>query len=282
LITERPVTDDGRKGPTVQVVQEVLRFEYPRAVGDFQVWRFVTSFLFTNDWFLGLLFGMLLLYFFGGELEVLYGTGRFVVFYLLAGLLANGVKVLLAISGMGVAVPTAGTSAPMFATLVLFASHYPHRPIRLWFLLPIPVWLLVALYLGLQLLVLLGSVAARDTNALPLAVEPIVGAVFGFVFHRTRGRLFAFADAAGGLLRKRERRSPADLRLYDDDEPQPAPRPTPPEPVPQPAGSRVDEHLEAKLDAVLAKVARQGKGSLTAEENEILMRASEVFKRKRR
>jgi hypothetical protein len=43
----------------------------------------------------------------------------------------------------------------------------------------------------------------------------------------------------------------------------------------------VDEQLEAKLDAVLEKVARFGKQSLTDSENQILMRASEIYKRKR-
>jgi hypothetical protein len=43
----------------------------------------------------------------------------------------------------------------------------------------------------------------------------------------------------------------------------------------------VDEHLEAKLDAVLEKLARAGKESLTDTERQILMRASEIYKRRR-
>jgi membrane associated rhomboid family serine protease len=279
-----------------RVLTEALRFDYGKVVGEWQVWRPFTSFLLTNDIFLGLIFGMLLLYFFGGELEILYGTGRFLTFYLLTGVLANVLKLLLGAAGVGVAykladgtswaVTTYGTAAPMFATMVLFAFHYPHRPIRIWFLIPVPVWLLVCIYLGLHGLLLLGTVANRSGEGVPHAIEPLVGAAVGFVYYRTRGRVFAFADWFG--RRERARRSPANLRVYDDNAPRPSTRsssPPPaavPEPVPQPAGGGVDEHLEAKLDAVLAKVARHGKGSLTAEENDILMRASEVFKRKRR
>jgi hypothetical protein len=47
---------------------------------------------------------------------------------------------------------------------------------------------------------------------------------------------------------------------------------------PPPVG---DEQLEAKLDAVLEKVARSGKDSLTDGERQILLRASEVYKRRR-
>lgn len=284
-----PVNPDGQYTPPAYVLQEALRFEYVKIVPECQVWRFVTSFLFTDSWFLGLIFGSLLLYFFGGEMEILYGTGRFVGFYILAGVLANVVKFLLALIPVGATVATYGNSAPMFATMVLFAFHYPHRPIRIWFLLPIPVWLLVTIYLGLNLLTALGTLANRQMDSLPHVLEPVVGAAVGFAYFRTRGRLFAFLDVFGRLFRRRERspRSPANLRVYDDNAPRPSTRtaaPPPaasPEPVPQPAGGGVDEHLEAKLDAVLAKVARHGKASLTAEENDILMRASEVFKKKR-
>ena len=43
-----------------------------------------------------------------------------------------------------------------------------------------------------------------------------------------------------------------------------------------------DEQLEAKLDAVLEKVSKHGQGSLTPEEREILFRASELFKKRRK
>jgi membrane associated rhomboid family serine protease len=273
------------EGPPAHVLADVLEFDHAKIVREFQGWRFFTSFLLTPDWLLGLLFGMLLLYFFGGEMEILYGTGRFLVFYVMAGVLANVAKFALGFAGA--THPTYGTAAPMFATMVLFAFHYPHRPIRIWFLIPIPVWILVSIYLGLNVLLLVGALANRQVGALPGVVEPLVGAAVGFGYYRTRGRLFALVDSLGGLFRRRERgRSPANLRVYDD-APRPssrasAPPPTSPEPVPQPAGGGpADEQLEAKLDAVLAKVARQGKGSLTPEENDILMRASEVFKKKR-
>lgn len=277
-----------------QVLAPALRFDYVKVVSGFQLWRPFTSFLLTGDILLGLLFGMLLLYFFGGELEILYGTGRFVAFYLLSGVLANVLKLLLGAAGVGVAykfgevsipITTYGTAAPMFATMVLFAFHYPHRPIRIWFLIPVPVWILTSIYLGLHVLLLLGALANRQSDALPAVTEPLVGAAVGFLYYRTRGRLFAVGEWFG--RRERGRRSPANLRVYDDDAPRPSTRagspPASPEPVPQPAGGgAADEQLEAKLDAVLAKVARQGKGSLTPEENDILMRASEVFKKKRR
>ena len=43
----------------------------------------------------------------------------------------------------------------------------------------------------------------------------------------------------------------------------------------------MNEHLEAKLDEVLAKVAKHGKESLTDPEREILLKASEIYKKRR-
>ena len=47
------------------------------------------------------------------------------------------------------------------------------------------------------------------------------------------------------------------------------------------AVAAVNEHLEAKLDAVLEKIAKTGKESLTPKEQEILRQASEMYKRRR-
>ena len=41
-----------------------------------------------------------------------------------------------------------------------------------------------------------------------------------------------------------------------------------------------DEHLEAKVDAILEKVARVGMAGLTDQEREVLMKASDVIRRK--
>ncbi|HLW63732.1 MAG TPA: DUF6576 domain-containing protein, partial [Gemmataceae bacterium] len=49
-----------------------------------------------------------------------------------------------------------------------------------------------------------------------------------------------------------------------------------------PAGSAADEHLEAQVDKVLAKVAQQGQDSLTDEERRVLQRASEIYRQRRK
>jgi membrane associated rhomboid family serine protease len=293
FVDHRPVEVGGvRVQATVYPLQEACDFHHP-SVMQGQVWRFVTSFFVSWFSLFSLVFGMLGLYWFGGEMETLYGTRRFVTFYVLAGVLANVGKFALGLGGVGVATRTMGPAAPLFATFVLFAFHYPHRPIRVWFLLPIPVWVLVAVYLGFSLLGAAGEAGGRGGDGLPVFADPLVGAAVGFLYHRSGGRLFGLFDGLAGLLSREpraRRRSPANLRVYDETAPQPATvsasrsdvePPTVPAGEPKTAFAAVDEHLEAKLDAVLEKLKRHGRESLTAEENAVLLRASEVFKRRR-
>jgi hypothetical protein len=47
------------------------------------------------------------------------------------------------------------------------------------------------------------------------------------------------------------------------------------------APSAVDEHLEAKLDAVLEKIKNKGKESLNEQEQEVLRQAAEMYKKRR-
>lgn len=267
----------GGPGPFV----EAMQFD-PRAVLGGQVWRVVTSFLVVSSYSLtGLILGAFGLYFFGSEVETVYGTRRFVIFYLTAGLLASGVKLLLQVFGIGPEMVTLGPAAPLFATLVLFACHFPHTHIRIFFVLPIPAWILVTVALGLYLF------ALASTGPNQSLAEPLTGAGFAFVYHRTAGRLLGFAD---GLFARR--RSAPRLNIYDEPDTPYRPhhsseREREREPdavsagVPASRAAGVDEHLEAKLDAVLEKVAKHGKGSLTADENDVLLRASEAFKKRR-
>jgi hypothetical protein len=102
------------------------------------------------------------------------------------------------------------------------------------------------------------------------------GAAFGFAYFKFQWRLLNLWSGFGSWQRRRDR---PNLRVYRPEHEEEAPMPTPVT-VAAPT-SDLDEHLEAKLDAVLEKVTKFGKDSLTDGERQILMRASEVYKRRR-
>lgn len=252
---------------------------YLPAIVQGELWRLVTP-MFLHADFLHFAFNMIVLYWFGTIVEGVYGTKEFVCFYLIAGF---GVEVAeFAARYCGVLDPgvrSLGASGAVTAVMILFACHFPHRRLRFWFLIPAPAWVVVVV---LILIDVMGVMGMRRDNINHIA--HLFGAAIGFVYFFLQLRFSAWLPSFGSVVTRKATRPRLKVVSTTDLDrptpPQPRPAPAPP-PRPAAAGASVDEQLEAKLDIVLEKVARKGKESLTAEENEILLRASEIYKRRR-
>jgi len=117
---------------------------WPMGSGYFFPTQFVT-YMFMHGGFMHVFFNMLMLYFFGLEVEQTLGQKRFLVFYLLCGI-GGGLAHWL-ISGA----PVVGASGAVFGVMVAFAMLYPDRPIYLYFFFPIPAKYMVAIYVLMDL-----------------------------------------------------------------------------------------------------------------------------------
>jgi membrane associated rhomboid family serine protease len=265
-----PVAGGLAGGPLVQ-----LGIYDPQRILNGEVWRLLTPvFLHAGIWHI--FFNMLILYWAGMRLEERYGATEFALFYLSAGVGANVLYLAAQEAGIAPMSRAIGASGAVTAVLILFALHYPHTQVRLYFFIPMPVWLLAVLFVAFDTLFALSPVPDPRGGRIAYFGH-LGGAAFGLLYHQTGiefRRLFA-------------RRSPERVR--------PRLRVIPPpveEEKPEPVGASVavaprpaeaaDEQLEAKLDAVLAKVSKHGQESLTAEEREILFRASELYKKRRK
>jgi hypothetical protein len=198
-------------------------------------------------------------------MEDLYGPREFLAFYLSAGVVGNLLWGLLALwqAGDGPIPIALGASGAVMAVMVLCACHYPHRTLLLMFVLPVPYWLFVLILVGLDLLRFTGP-----STGVAVAAH-LAGAGFGFCYFKFEWRLLAAWARFRSLLSRSEKPR---LRVYRDEQPVH---------VAMPNVEPIDEQLEAKADAVLEKVSREGMGSLTPEERDILRRASEEYKRRR-
>jgi membrane associated rhomboid family serine protease len=236
-----------------------------------QVWRLLTyAFLHQPPpgfpWHI--LINMLFLWWFGKEIEDLYGSREFLCFYLIAALLGG-----LAFTAWGLTAQTGlggqqclGASGAVTAVMVLYALHFPHRVIYIWFVLPVPIWAFVVFQVAQDAFIFASGLHTTTAVTVHLA-----GAAFGYFYHKRHWRLANWWPNWSAWRRASRSR----LRVYREDDAQ-----TPVTVAAPPAGD-VDEHLEAKVDAVLEKVARYGQASLTDSERQILVRASEVYKRRR-
>jgi membrane associated rhomboid family serine protease len=245
-----------------------------------QVWRLLTyAFAHSRGDVFHILFNMLFLWWFGHEMEELYGAREFTLFYL-ASALVGGIGYFVWALARGTNIPCVGASGAVTAVMVLYAFHYPTRVIRLMFFLPVPIWLFVAFQVAQDLFVF----ASGQDSTVAVAVH-LAGAAFGFGYYKRNWRLTPLWQAVTSLrLPKRRPR----VRVYEEeDETSPPRRPQPASPAPTgittaPSAPASDEHLEAQVDAVLEKVARSGRDSLTEHEKALLVRASEVYKRRQR
>jgi membrane associated rhomboid family serine protease len=249
-----------------------------------QVWRLLT-YAFLHDPGVGLapggfywhiIFNLLFLYWFGRDLEAMYGPREFLTFYLVSALVGG-------LAFLGTALLTGsqnciGASGAVTAVMVLCALHFPHRTILLFFILPIPLWVFVAFQV-LQDTFLFVNQAAGQGQAIKSQVAVSVhlgGAAFALLYYRFQWRLTRLVSV---VVSWKAQRSRPRLRVYREEEARPTAAVS--AAAPSPSSTDVDEQLEAKLDAVLAKVARSGQASLTETERQILLRASEIFKKRR-
>jgi membrane associated rhomboid family serine protease len=264
-----------------------------------QVWRLLTySFLHDPGTIWHILFNMLFLWWFGSDVEDLYGPREFLTFYLSASLAAGLLYFFSSLAWQPDARPCLGASGGVLAVLTLCAIHYPRRIILLFFILPVPLWLFLIIFLAGDAYVFLNKTESSTAVAAHLG-----GALFAGAYYRLHIRLADWLPQPGngrrwlGQLQSWRRRlfGPR-LRLFVDENvkekwnasrrrsssttgeavyrPQEATQPSVSAPV-------TDEHLEAKMDAILEKISHSGKESLTESEREFLLRASEVFRRRR-
>jgi membrane associated rhomboid family serine protease len=231
-----------------------------------QVWRLLTyAFLHEPTGIWHIFLNMLALWWFGTDMEDLYGPREFLTFYLIASVLGGIAFQLGTMMRLSNGLYCIGASGAVTAVMVLFAMHYPTRIIYLWFF-PVPVWLLVVFQVCRDLFGFLSGNPGHTAVTVHLA-----GAAFGFLYYKTNIRLLNYLPSFGSLRKIRARPK---LRVYREQPPRPVA-------VERSPSAEHSEHFEAKLDAVLEKVARYGQSSLTESEREILMHASEVYKRRR-
>ena len=128
------------------------------ALGSFYPWQLIT-YQFMHGGFWHLAFNMFVLWMFGTELENLWGSKRFLIYYLLAGVGAGIFQLfitptinLLRFDQFITAGFTVGASGSIYGLLLAFGLTFPDRPIFMFpFFIPIPAKFFVMIFAGIEL-----------------------------------------------------------------------------------------------------------------------------------
>jgi membrane associated rhomboid family serine protease len=124
--------------------------QYPGAPS-FEIWQLLT-YGFLHGSLTHLMFNMLALYMFGGEVERLLGSSHYLEYYLVCVVGAAVAQVIVMGNMNQPPLPTVGASGGVFGLLLAFGMAYPQRKIMLLFPpIPMPAWLFVTLYGALEL-----------------------------------------------------------------------------------------------------------------------------------
>jgi len=125
-------------------------------VGSLQIWQPVT-YMFLHGGVFHILFNMLALWMFGVELEKMWGSRFFTKFYFIAGGGAALTTLLLSFTPLPFAGQlyyslTIGASGAVYGVLLAYAMYFPHRPIYLYFVFPVPAKYFVMIIGAISLL----------------------------------------------------------------------------------------------------------------------------------
>ncbi len=141
--------------------------------GKYFVWQLLT-YIFLHGGISHILFNLLALWMFGGELENYWGSKRFLFYFLFCGIGAGICTVVLTPSSM---IPVIGASGAIYGLLLAFGWLFPDRRIYIYFLFPIPAKYFVIIF---GLIELFSSI--EGTGGGVAHVTHLGGLVFGFFF----------------------------------------------------------------------------------------------------
>ena len=262
---------------------------WPLGAPFFMPWQLVT-YMFLHEGFWHIFMNMLWLFWTGALVEQVWGTKKFLIYYLICGLGGAASNMFLS-SVMGLpSGPMLGASAAIFGVLVAFGVLYPDMRLFIFpFPIPIKAKILVPMMIGIEVI----SMWSPDNVA---HLAHLGGAVTGMIYLLiiSGGKLWSDRRAAqfsnwndrsrsvregggGGMFsRMRPKREAVDAEYRDIDSGHNEASKANAQNVKQ---GRVITQEE--IDRILDKIAATGYQNLTEDEREILFEASRRMEEKR-
>lgn len=160
------------------------------------IWVLLTS-VFSHQIFIHIFINMFVLHSFGPIIEMVLGKGRFIRFYLTAGIIASASHALLSAFILGQPESGAvGASGAIAGLILLFALLFPKEKILVFGLIPVPAIFGALAFIGLDLW---GLFAQASGGGLPIGHGAHLGGSFTGIFYYlfiVRPRVKALQKAA--------------------------------------------------------------------------------------
>jgi len=244
----------------------------------FRPWQ-VFTYMYMHGSFSHLFFNMFALWMFGMELENLWGSKTFFIYYTVCGIGAGLANAFLAplFTALPPNVPTVGASGSIYGVLIAFGMLFPNRYIYIYFMLPLKAKYLVIIYMAVEVF----AVASQSQSGIA-HVAHLGGAVVGFFyvyFYLNRGARKFFGGNEPGAFENFKNvfdRKDRETKVYE------MPKQDVKDAEYEDLNSskyedevkRKEREAQERVDAILDKLSAQGYSSLTEEEKRILFQES--------
>lgn len=199
-------------------------------------WTIVT-YMFLHGGFMHIAFNMIALFFFGPRVEQRIGSRPFTILYFLSGITGALASLVFMPNA-----PIVGASAGVFGVMLAFAHFWPHEPIYIWGIIPVPARILVIVT---TVLTLWSGFGGRGGNVAHFA--HLGGYVGAFVYLKWLDRKrTTFKRRVEQAPPEATERASAAYKAIDM--------------------TRIHEVNRDEVNRILDKISAKGIGSLTAQE----------------
>jgi len=164
------------------VIENFFGLSQTGLISNFMIWQIFTYMFLHGGWF-HIIFNLLVLWMFGGDLEDRWGKNLFLHYYIFSGV---GAGVFIAIinyilySNYGLSPPTIGASGAIFGILLAYALTWPNREVLLYFLIPVKVKYLI---IGLGVMEFFGTLSTVSGSGGNIShIGHLGGIISGYIY----------------------------------------------------------------------------------------------------
>lgn len=238
---------------------------------NFQIWQLIT-YQFMHGGFSHIFFNMFGLWMFGASIEEIFGSKKFLIFYLLAGVSAGLLHLFISPLLGGAQAVTLGASGAVYGVLIAYALFFPDNLIFLYFLIPVKAKYLIGFLIVFEFL----AIDSASSGVAHLA--HLGGALFAFLYimfdknsyvslkNVFRRSYFYKSSSSNDFFKNpfsNSSKSKTDIEEAEY----------------QDINQKVDTDVtQAEIDKILDKISQSGYQNLTDREKHILFQASKKMK----
>lgn len=235
-------------------IENFFGLHYTGIVQEFKLWQIFTYMFLHGGWF-HIIFNLLGLWMFAGELEQIWGSVQFLRYYIISGIGAGlfiTIMNFFIYSYYHINPITIGASGAIYAVLLAYGMTWPNRKVLLYFIIPVKIKYLVIVFGLIEFFGTLSTAAGTGGNI--SHIGHVGGLISGFIYiiihtkknqSTTRVNKSEYENIISRTLKKTR------LKKKKKD---------------------IETRIESKriIDELLEKIARHGMSSLTVKEKKDL------------